>query len=249
MRGRRLLLLGSILVAVPALAAEPRPFDTVVAVVDAGGGDERKGRTVVTLSELQLEARIAIVSRGGAEAATAELPPETLAASLDWLVAELLLAEEAEQLAVGGVEGDEVAKAIERFRDRLGGVELYRAFLARNELSEADLGRILRRSLSVGRYLDSRSRLAAAVAEDDVRRTYEEKKRELGGAPYEEVAASLRARLEKERRERSVAALVADVRGRADVRILHDLGVARKPRETPRPTVRGDPLVDEGDGP
>ena len=222
------VLLALLLVLPPGSAGADRPLDTVVAVIGAPGGEGR-ARTVVTLTELELETRVTVISRGGAEAAEAPIPSETLARSLDWLIAEHLLLFEAEGLAVAAVEPSEVARAVAAFRDRFPDVAAYRRFLERNEVTEPELGRILRRSLLVARYLDSRARLAVAVTEQDLQVAFEARKPELGERTFDEARPLLARAVEREKREAVLAAMVADLRARAEVRVLFDVAGGAAP--------------------
>ncbi len=203
----------------PAGAA---PLDAVVAVIAAPSGEGRGNRTVITLSELEVETRVTVISRVGSEAAEASIPPETLARSLDWLIAEHLLLFEAEGLAVAAVEPAEVTRAVATFRDRFPDVAGYRRFLETNELTETELGRILRRSLLVSRYLDSRARLAVTVGDEDLRRAYEARDAGAGDESFAEARPRLAREVERAKREEALAAIVADLRARADVRVLYD---------------------------
>lgn len=219
------LLLAALL---PGAAGADTLLDRVVAVVSPGSA--RGTRILVTLSDLELEARIALISRGGIGAAKGAIPDDTLAASLDWLVAEHLLLAEAEQLEVAQVEPSAIERAIADFRGRFPDDATWASFLARQEIGEEELARIFRRRLVVDGYLGSRLRLGVTIPEAEIRRAYEARRGGGGGggASYEELRPLLRAMLEKEKRESLVAALVADVRSRAEVRVLHHLGGPRR---------------------
>jgi len=210
----------SLLVALPA-AAEPVLLDRVVAVYSLASDGTRE---VITLSDLERETRIALVARGAVEAADGELSPEVLAAALDWLVAELLVQQEAELLDLAQVDVAEVNREVELLSARFGSEEAYLAFLRRHEIAPPDVFRAVRRRLVVGRYLDSRIRLAGSVTDGEVRAAYEQRRGELGDMEWEEARHLLRAQLEKERREEVVAGLVQGLRSRAGVRILHRFG-------------------------
>ncbi len=216
----RAFVLLLVLCFAPLAGAEPLLLDRVVAVFTTGSDGKRE---VITLSDLEREARLALVSRGAVEAADAELPQDLLASALDWLLSELLIFEEAEQLAVAGVEAAEIEREIEAFETRFSSPEALHAFLQRHEIGRADLARVARRRLVVGRYLESRIRLAGAVTEGEVRSAYEQRRGELGGRAWDDAKHLLRAQLEKERREEVVAGLVQALRSRAGVRILHRL--------------------------
>lgn len=206
-----------LLAALPA-AAEPVLLDRVVAVFSPSPDGRRE---VITLSDLEREVRLALVARAGPEAAEGSLTGELLAAALDWLLAELLALEEAEQLDIARVEAAEIHRELEALRERFPSEEAFQSFLERHEIGRGDLFRVVRRRVAVGRYLDSRIRLAGAVTEAEVRSAFEQRKDQLGGMVFEEARHLLRAQIEKERREDLVASLIETLRGRAGVRILH----------------------------
>lgn len=204
----------------PSQAALGTLIDRVVAVISTGSGQKK---TLITLSDLEAEARIALISRGAMRAAAAAFAPDTLGATLDWLIAEHLLMGEAEQLAVASLDPNELEAAILDFAERLG-EEAYERLLAHLGFGEAELARVLGRRIVVDRYLASRLRLGAIVSEAEVRAAYEAKREELGLESFASAKDSLRTALERQRRQEVVAALVADLRGRSEVRILHTFG-------------------------
>lgn len=214
----RLLFSAVLLLAALPAASEPLLLDRVVAVFSPATDGTKE---VITLSDLEREVRLALVVRAGAEAAEGEPTSELMAAALDWLLSELLVLDEAEQLDIAQVDAAEIHREVEAFRERFSTEEAFLAFLERHEITRADLLRVARRRLVVGRYLDSRIRLAGGVTEGDVRSAYEQRKDQLGGMEFEDARHLLRAQLEKERREEMVAGLVQALRNRAGVRILH----------------------------
>ncbi len=223
----------------PPVQAEPatagRLIDRVVAVIAAT--DARGHRILITLSDLELEARIGLIARGAAMAADAPLPPDTLGATLEWLIAEHLVLSEAEQLAVAVVEPAELAEALDSFREQLGEAA-YERFLQRHEVTEGEILRVLRRRVAVDRYLASRLRLGAVVSDAEVRAAFNTRKAEFGDRDFPEVRDALRAQLELHRREEVVGTLVQDLRSRAQVRVLQAFGERsggsqQTPREAP----------------
>ncbi|HWV37438.1 MAG TPA: hypothetical protein VN033_03060 [Vulgatibacter sp.] len=202
-----------------------RLVDRIVAVITPA--DAHASRTLITLSDLELEARVALISRGAVLAAEAELPADTLAATLEWSIAEHLILAEAEQLAVAVAEPAELEAALGAFRERLGQAAFER-FLERWEVEPSELLRLLRRRIVVDRYLASRLRLGGGISEQELRSAYEARKGELGAVTFAEARDSLRARMELERREELVGALVRDLRGRSQVRVLHSFGAGGK---------------------
>lgn len=170
----------------PSQATPPWTIrDEIVALVRGPGAPQPRA---LTLTRLEEEARIALVSRGAIAAADAPLDGEALRAALEWLVDQTLLGDEATRLEVLDVDPAEVQGELRRFRERFADAAAYRAFLDRLELAEDELAAILRRTLRVARYVESRT--AASDAEGTTRK---------------------------------VRALVADLRGRSEVRILDRL--------------------------
>jgi hypothetical protein len=201
---------------------EGRVVDEVVAVVATRGQEAR----VVTLSQVSEEGRIALVARGGIEAAFAPLDGAVLRASLDWYVDQLLLYEEAVRLQVFEVDRDAAQAELARFRAAFRSPRDYKAFLYRIDATEEDLASVLRRMLRVRRYLESRlGRLRPSPRE--IEAWYAAHASEYGGRPLAEVTDEIAARLSAGRAATETRALLADLRSRADVRILVDLG-ARK---------------------
>lgn len=199
-----------------------RVVDEVVAVVVTRGQEAR----IVTLTQVAEEGRIALVARGGMEAAFAPLDGAVLRASLDWYVDQLLLHEEAVRLQVFEVDRDAAQAELARFRASFRNPKDYKAFLYRIDATEEDLASVLRRMLRVRRYLESRlGRLRPTPRE--IEAWYAANPSEYGGRPLAEVTDEIAARLSAGKAATETRALLADLRSRADVRILVDLG-ARK---------------------
>ncbi len=212
-------LVAPLLVGAPDDPPGGRVVDEVVAVVATRGREAR----VITLSRVREEGRIALVSRGGIEAAFAPLDGVVLRASLDWYVDQLLLHEEAVRLQVFEVDRAAAQAELERFRSEFHDPKRFKAFLYAIDATEEDLVATLRRNLRVRRYLESRlgrSRASAA----DVEAWYAAHPGEYGGRPLSEVSDEIAARVSASRADAETRALLAELRRRADIRILVDLG-------------------------
>jgi hypothetical protein len=205
------LLLLATLASTPA---EGRVVEQVVAVVRNPAGAQPRP---VMLTRLEQEARVALVGQGAVDAAVAPLDVPALRAALRWLVDQLLVSDEAGRLQVDEVAREEVQGAVRRFRDRFPGEAAYRRFLEAADLSEEDLAVLLARDLKVQRYLESRVGRGARVTDEEVARFLEAQ-----GASLEsrEGRDAVRARLTTEKVQAGVRQLVADLRARADVRVL-----------------------------
>ena len=176
---------------------------------------------VVTLTKLAEEARIVLVSRGATEAATAPLDRAALRAALEWLLDQILVADEAAKLRLDEVERDAVVAEVRRFRTRFSGPAAYERFLARNELSEEELAATLARTLKVERYVQSRVGRSARAGDDEVDRWLRERGAAGAGAAVREAA---RAQVAEERGRSQVRELLSDLRSRADIRVIGELG-------------------------
>lgn len=213
--GGMLPLLAAALLAAPAAAPrDARVVEEIVAVVRNPPGAAPR---VVTLTKLAEEARIALVSRGAVDAASRPLDAEALRAALDWLVDQMLLADEASRLGLEEVDRDAVAAAVGRFRAQFRTPTGYARFLATSELTEEELSATLARMVRVERYVQSRVGRASRVSDDEVARFLEARGARAGPGPARDAA---RTQLEEEKVRAQVGALLAELRGRADVRVL-----------------------------
>jgi len=195
-------------------------IDAIVATV---GGEP------IFLSEIELEARVAIIEQGGTLAAHAPLAADDLAAALEWAVDQRLVLAEAERLRVFNVDDAEVAKAIKAFQARFPDEKAMRAFLDSQEATEDELAAVLRRELRVARFLESRQRHAARAVEQEVQRALSSGGPD-GGSEREAVKVELvRAReLMRERYRALTRKELDELRAKADVRIASQVVQGRR---------------------
>lgn len=219
----RLLLLA--LAAAPPLqaAAPPLPapstadapgarlLDRIVAVID--------GQPLL-LSEIEFETRIALISRGGRQAAWAPLADDDLAAGLEYVIGQRLAHAEADRLQVFAVADEEVAAALREFAAKFPNDKLFRQFFLLNEASEEQLAAVVRRNLRVARYVDSKVKLAARVSEDELKRHFRDHAADFEGRSYPDVRDGIKALLTRERYQTLAAKQFGELRSRADVRLL-----------------------------
>jgi len=196
---------------------DPRIVEQVVAVVRTPASTQPR---VITLTRLQEEARIALVSRGATGAAEEPLDAPALRAGLEWLIDQFLLLDEVVRLQVFEVERADVLEELRRFQGRFTSPDAYRAFLARTDVTEEELLVVLRRMLRVQRYVDSRVSVAGRVREADVDRYLAERRIDARAAERAAVRGAVRAELAEQRTQREVRALLAELRSRATIRVL-----------------------------
>lgn len=211
-------MLAAALVAALALAADGSPRERVVEeIVAVVRNPPTASPRVVTLTKLTEEARIALVSRGATAAATGPLDEEALRAALDWLLDQMLVSDDAARLRIGEVPREEVLAELRRFRGQFPDDAEYQRFLAASDLPEEELLVTLGRMVRVQRYLESRIGRTARVDEGEVDAWLRAR-----GAPTEPgpTRDAARGQLVEEKARAQVKDLVAELRGRADVRVL-----------------------------
>jgi hypothetical protein len=160
-----------------ALATAAHAQDEVSGPTDGGATEKVIDRAVaavdgkvITLSQLDFEARVLLVSAGGTLAAFAPLPPETLARSLEAIIDERLAVYEADKLDAFALEPGELEKIVEGFKERFVPASRFQEFLAAHEATDISVGHVLRRHLRAARVLESKFRLKAQLSEAEARR-------------------------------------------------------------------------------
>jgi hypothetical protein len=172
---------------------------------------------VITYTKLVEEARIALVSRGATEAASSALDRPALRAALEWLLDQTVVADEAAKLGLDDVDRTALRGELRRFQERFPTRAAYERFLEVAELSEDELTATLARMLRVERYVQSRVGRAAQVEDEEVDRFL----RERGAAPGSPaIRGAARNEIAAERATQQVHDLLAELRGRADIRIV-----------------------------
>jgi hypothetical protein len=196
-------------------------------VTPMGNGAELRGATlidssvalvdqrVVTLSQLDQEARLAFVTHGAMDEANGPLDAAKRRAALDYLINQMLLDDEAARLQVFEVSDQESAEQQRVLQAHFASPAAFRAFLARFDITPEVLDQSVRRRMRAERYLADR------LQQVDVNPTAEARK-------------DLTIQVET---------LLASVRARHDVRVLTDFAAeasAVAPRSTPSNRPDGD---------
>jgi hypothetical protein len=200
--------------ASPGPAAQGTVIEQVVAVVRNPPGSPPRA---ITLSRLTEEARIVLVSRGAIEAAFRPIDDRALSATLSWLIDQTLLSDEAARLQLAEVSREQAAGELRRFQARFPDRAAWSRFLASAALTEDEVTGVLSRMLRVDRYLETRVGKGGIVEDAEVASFAKER-----GLPVEGRGAreAVRARVAELRIETAVQELLAELRARADVRIL-----------------------------
>jgi hypothetical protein len=202
----------TLLLAVAALllgtSASARVLDRVVALVD--------GR-VLSWSQLDFEARVMLIDRGGVEAATAPLDAATLQNALDLAIAQRAATAEADKLNAYPVEPAEIDQRLRTFESRFPSTAAFQAFLKAHDADRAALAEVLARALRTEKFIEGRVRLRSQVPESEVRKAWEADK---GGRSWEEARGPLRERLQRERAFVLAREALAQLRSSIPVRVI-----------------------------
>lgn len=201
-------LLAFLLMPFVIFGQEPakRLLDRSVALIDGH---------VLTLSELQFEARVILIHAGGVEAAFSELDHATLRSALDSVIGQRLEIAEADKLKAYPLEEGELERVIDRFTTLLGGPQALDAFLAANDTDLSALAVVLSRMLRTERVFEGKLKLKAQVSEVEAKNLQAERA-DLRGL----AMPVLRQKLFNERFKSLAAAELAQVRKAASVRLL-----------------------------
>ncbi len=191
-------------------ASEGTVIDRAVAVVNG---------QLITLSELELEARVGLIQRGGVRGAEDPLNDEALRSALQLSIVERLETAEADKLHAFALEESEVEAAVREFRSRFESEAAFSRFLARNDVDQQQLGALLGRRLRAARVLDSKIRLRSSISDSESRRYFDEHRADLK-LPYEEVREQIQQKLFRDRYNERVKAELKQMRKLADVRLI-----------------------------
>lgn len=132
-------------------------------------------------------------------------------AALELLVDETLMYDQASRTPQAAVTADEE----ERARDAL----LEKRPELRSRVSRPDLTRLLKRQLSILKYVDFRFRPQARPTDEDLQRAYAEEYASRPDAPaFDAVAEALRERLLRRKLDQKVEDWVKELRAAAEIR-------------------------------
>ncbi|MBR2978672.1 MAG: hypothetical protein IKC51_01920 [Myxococcaceae bacterium] len=207
--------------------AGEREIDKVVAVIE---------QQPILLSDLELEARVALIQQGGTAAADAdELGREVLNRTLEHVINQRLVQREADRLQVLRLDEAARRQVYEDFVRQLGGEMAFQAFLTRHELYAPQIEAILERDLRVAQFLANKVGVSARVGEAEAREYFESHPKRFGGADFAASRAAIVALLTRERVMALTSQLLDDLRSRAELRVLPPFSQAgdMAPRASP----------------
>ena len=151
---------------------------------------------VLSWSQLDFEARVMLIDRGGVEAAAAPLDASTIQGALDLAIAQRAATAEADKLNAYPVEPAEIDQRMRALESRFATPAAFQAFLRAHDADRAALAEVLARALRTEKFIEGRVRLRSQVPEAEVRKAWEA---DGGGRTWEEARGPLRERMQRER--------------------------------------------------
>lgn len=212
-----LVVLSLAALASPAVAQDPTRVEGVAALV--GGIAAGPGTAAILRSDVTLRARIAVAGQS-ARLPVGDLPDALLAATLDEIIGEVLIAAEADRLRASRPSAEDVARERARLEESAGGAERLSALLSRVGAEPAEVDAIARRRAYVEAFLRANLEGSTVVSDAQVERVYASGEHPFADRPLEIVREVLRAWIARETLQRDVRRWVEVLRSRATVRVL-----------------------------
>lgn len=177
-----------------------------------GGAASGSGTVAVLRSDVELRARMRLAERTD-RLPTGPLPEPLLAAALEEIIGEVLIAREADRLRAARPRPANVARERARL-DELGSVSSHLG-VGSNEIDE-----IAQRRAYVEAFLEANLEGARVVSDGQLQRAYDAGGHPFVGRRLDDVREVMRAWLEQRVVQRDVARWIEVLRSRTEVRIL-----------------------------
>jgi|GEM_PF-1877609 len=201
-----------------ALADGELPAEGVVAVV--GGPTPGPTTDVVLLSDVELRARIelAVASDGSLR----EVPHDLLAATLEEIIGEILVAREATRLGTPDPSDGDIRREYDRLVASVGGPAILTALLARVGASSPEIDAIATRRARVTAFFRANLEGSGDISDAQLETAYANGTHPFGDRPLEEIREALRAWLATESVRHDVRRWLEVLRARTVVRVFFD---------------------------
>jgi hypothetical protein len=207
--------------AQPPTATERAPFvllDGVAAVL--GGSEPGEPTRTILRSDVELRARLSLLARDSERGLFGELPGSLLAATLDELLGEQLIAAEAERVQIAQPRGSEVAREQQAIVDEAGGRRLVAQLLGRLDTSAPELETMARRRALIGAFLRANLEGATVVTEGQIDERLRTEAARYAGIDMAEARAIARASIAKTALARNIERWVRVLRARTRIRVF-----------------------------
>jgi hypothetical protein len=138
--------------------------------------------------------------------------------TLEGLINRRLLIQEAYRLKFVEVSEQEAEAEIEKLRKQLGPDKAYSDFLARLNLSPAQLRKMLGERLLVERFVEKKIGLYIRVSRDEAEAYYKTHQDQFKGKQFAEVQKAIVTGLSRQKLDEQMARYLTELRNKADIR-------------------------------
>lgn len=190
--------------------------DGLAAVV--GGLAPGPGVISIYRSDVTLRARFALLRAGAAGAALGPLPRALLAASLDELVGEALVASESFRLSLAKPSAEQIRQERQRLALGVGGEAQLQEVARALQVNEAELLSIAEVRAVVSGFLTANLEGTLDISPSDLEQAFSEQSHPFGEGSFAELKEPLRAWLVQRRMQAAVARWVESLRQRTPFR-------------------------------
>ncbi len=188
-----------------ASVLQAEPVDYIVAAVN---------QEVITRSELRQAVGFNAALAGGARG------EKTIQAeTLEGLINRRLIIQEARRLKFADVTDQDISAEVDKVRKRFSPDKAFSNFLAGQNMTEEQLGRMLGERLLVERFIEKKIGLFVRVSRDEAQRYYSEHPEAFKGKRFQEVYKAITARLSEQKLDQQLAKYLMELRSKADIRI------------------------------
>jgi hypothetical protein len=204
----------------PAVAEDGSSIllDGVAAVL--GGSEPGEATRTILRSDVELRARLSLLGHDAERGLFSELPGSLLAATLDELLGEQLIAAEAERVQIAQPRASEVAREQQAIVNEAGGRRVVAQLLGRLDAGARELETMARRRALIGAFLRANLEGATVVTEDQIDERLRVEHERYAGIEVVEARALVRASIAKNALARNVERWVRVLRARTRVRVF-----------------------------
>ncbi len=141
------------------------------------------------------------------------------AETLDGLINRHVLLQEAHRLKFVEVSDQDIAAETAKVRERLGSDSAFTAFLARLDMNEEQLGRMLGDRLLVEKFLEKKIELYVRVSREEAEDYFKTHSADFKDKRFPDVQKTITAILTNRKLDQQIAQYLADLRSKADIRV------------------------------
>jgi hypothetical protein len=199
-------------------AEPPVRVDGVAVLV--GGNGPGEGVDVILRSDVELRARLALLSDDADRALRAALPPALLSATLSELIGEVLIAREAERVQIASPAAADVQREKQRLIVSAGGLAHVEALLHELGASQAELDAVAKRRAVAAAFLSANLEGAMLVTDNEVELRYQAEAASFAGLDPAKARELIRASLRSEALNHNIERWVRVLQARTPLRIF-----------------------------